>query len=142
MTDTITLPREVVQFMLQHLEWWNDDEPQEKEAITALRKALAAEQPSEDIEALRRENERLKAVAFQAQDAAIYLAKQNERMAADSALLVFGAVNERAVQMTQRRDQGEACSYPRCPNDGGRCARLFAGQCSGPREADPQQVPR
>lgn len=45
MTDTITLPREVVQFMLQHLEWWSDDEPQEKKAIEALRTALAAEQP-------------------------------------------------------------------------------------------------
>ncbi len=42
--DNITLPREVVQFMLQHLEWWNDDEPQEKEAIEALRTHLAAEQ--------------------------------------------------------------------------------------------------
>lgn len=45
MSDTITLPRELVKFVLQHLEWWSDDEPQEKEAITALRTALAAEQP-------------------------------------------------------------------------------------------------
>jgi hypothetical protein len=44
-SDNITLPRDVVQFVLQHLEWWSDDEPQEKEAITALRTALAAEQP-------------------------------------------------------------------------------------------------
>ena len=43
MTDNITLPREVVKFVLQHLEWWSDDEPQEKEAIEALRTALAAE---------------------------------------------------------------------------------------------------
>ena len=43
--DNITLPREVVKFVLQHLEWWSDDEPQEKEAIEALRTALAAEQP-------------------------------------------------------------------------------------------------
>ena len=46
--DTITLPREVVKFVLQHLEWWSDDEPQEKEAITALRAALAAEQPKQE----------------------------------------------------------------------------------------------
>lgn len=45
MSDNITLPREVVKFVLQHLEWWSDDEPQEKEAIEALRTALAAEQP-------------------------------------------------------------------------------------------------
>ena len=43
--DTITLPRVVVKFVLQHLEWWSDDEPQEKEAIEVLRTALAAEQP-------------------------------------------------------------------------------------------------
>lgn len=42
MSDNITLPREVVKFVLQHLEWWSDDEPQEKEAIEALRAALAA----------------------------------------------------------------------------------------------------
>ena len=34
------------------------------------------------------------------------------------------------------------CAYPRCPNDEGRCARLFASQCIGPRAADPQQVGR
>ena len=34
--DNITLPREVVEFVLKHLEWWSDDEPQEKEAIEAL----------------------------------------------------------------------------------------------------------
>lgn len=48
MSDNITLPREVVQFMLQHLEWWSDDEPQEKKAIEALRTALAAEQPKQE----------------------------------------------------------------------------------------------
>lgn len=60
MTDTITLPREVVEFVLKHLEWWSDDEPQEKEAIEVLRTALAAEQPkpSEEAEALRRDAER------------------------------------------------------------------------------------
>ena len=42
MTENITLPREVVKFVLQHLEWWSDDEPQEKEAIAALRAALSA----------------------------------------------------------------------------------------------------
>ena len=44
--DNITLPREVAQFVLRHLEWWSDDEPQEKEAIEALRAHLAA--PPED----------------------------------------------------------------------------------------------
>ena len=40
--DNITLPREVVEFVLRHLEWWSDDEPQEKEAIESLRTHLAA----------------------------------------------------------------------------------------------------
>jgi hypothetical protein len=26
------------------------------------------------------------------------------------------------------------CRYPACADDGGRCARLFAGECAGPRD--------
>ena len=88
MTDTITLPREVVQEALEALEWSWGGEPigtMERKAITALRTHLAAEQPkpssnfdnqgavlllqsksaeierlNADDEALRRENERLR----------------------------------------------------------------------------------
>ena len=48
MSDQITLPREVVQLALEALEWSWGGEPigtMEREAITALRTALAAEQP-------------------------------------------------------------------------------------------------
>ena len=48
MTDTITLPREVVQEALEALEWSWGGEPigtMERKAITALRTHLAAEQP-------------------------------------------------------------------------------------------------
>jgi hypothetical protein len=35
------------------------------------------------------------------------------------------------------------CAYPHCCDKAGnRCPRMFAGQCSGPRAADPQQVGR
>jgi hypothetical protein len=35
------------------------------------------------------------------------------------------------------------CAYPHCCDKAGnRCPRMFAGLCSGPRAADPQQVPR
>lgn len=47
MTDNITLPREVVKLALEALEWSWGGEPMgtlEREAITALRTALAAEQ--------------------------------------------------------------------------------------------------
>ena len=46
--DNITLPREVVKLALEALEWSWGGEPmgtKEREAITALRTALAAEQP-------------------------------------------------------------------------------------------------
>lgn len=46
--DTITLSREVVELALDALEWSWGGEPmgtKEREAITALREALAAEQP-------------------------------------------------------------------------------------------------
>ena len=48
MSDNITLPREVVELALDALEWSLGGEPmgtKEREAITALRTALAAEQP-------------------------------------------------------------------------------------------------
>ena len=35
------------------------------------------------------------------------------------------------------------CAFPHCCDKAGnRCPRMFAGQCSGPRAADPQQVGR
>lgn len=35
------------------------------------------------------------------------------------------------------------CAYPHCCDKAGnRCPRMFAGLCSGPRAADPQQVGR
>ena len=51
MTDNITLPREVVELALDALEWSLGGEPmgtKEREAITALRTALAAEQPKQE----------------------------------------------------------------------------------------------
>ena len=64
MSDNITLPREVVQEAVEALvearALLYDGRKQDK-AADALRTALAAEQPKqEDIEALRRENERLR----------------------------------------------------------------------------------
>ena len=61
MSDNITLPREVVQGALEALVYADSETRWDScyaEAITALRAALAA--PSEDIETLRRENERLR----------------------------------------------------------------------------------
>jgi hypothetical protein len=87
------------------------------------------------------EIERLKAVAFQAQNAAIDLAKKIPRLTADDAAQVIGIMNERSVRMTECRDPSEACLYPRCMVEG-RCNLLMSGLCSGPRAADPQQVPR
>ena len=104
-------------------------------------------QPLEEVgtKVLRRQHaeiERLKAVALQAQNAAIDLANKIPRLSADDAAQVIGMMNERAVRMTECRDPSEACSYPQCMVDGGRCNLLMSGLCSGPRAADSQQVPR
>lgn len=51
MSDNITLPREAVKLALEALEWSWGGEPMgtlERKAITALRAALAAEQPKPD----------------------------------------------------------------------------------------------
>lgn len=51
MSDTITLPREVVELALEALEWSWGGEPmgtKEREAITALRAHLAAEQQKQE----------------------------------------------------------------------------------------------
>ena len=54
--DNITLPREVVQEAAEALEYAERNHGGVyTQEITALRTALAAEQPSEDIEALRRD---------------------------------------------------------------------------------------
>ena len=87
------------------------------------------------------EIERLKAVALQAQNAAIDLAKKIPRLSADDAAQVIGMMNQRSVRMTECRDPSQACLYPRCMDEG-RCNLLMSGLCSGPRAADPQQVPR
>lgn len=63
------------------------------------------------------EIKRLKAVALQAQNAAIDLTKQPATKPA------------------------MPCGYPHCCA-GNRCEQMFAGQCSGPRAADLQQVGR
>ena len=73
MSDNITLPREVAKLALDHIEWYIENErggrfAEEREAAEALRTALAA--PSEDIDALRRENERLRELLTEAKDLA------------------------------------------------------------------------
>ena len=88
------------------------------------------------------EIERLKAVALQAQNAAMDLAKKIPRLSADDAAQVIGMMNERSVRMTECRDPSEACLYPQCMVAGGRCNLLMNGLCSGPRAANPQQVGR
>lgn len=50
MTDTITLPREVAKCALDHIQWFIDNERggrfiEEREALIALRAALAAPEP-------------------------------------------------------------------------------------------------
>ena len=70
MSDNITLPREVVEEAAESLEWADSQVGGDdcyEDAAKALRAALAA--PSEDIETLRRENERLRGLLTDASKA-------------------------------------------------------------------------
>jgi len=96
---------------------------------------------SAKVDRLEAEIERLKAVALQAQNAAIDLAKKSPRLTVDDAAQAIGIMNERSARMKECRNPSEACLYPRCTIED-RCNLLMAGLCSGPRAADPQQVGR
>jgi len=47
----------------------------------------------------------------------------------------YGAELERLRAQVQ--GGGPGCLYPRCMDSGDRCARLFVGECSGPKEVKP-----
>jgi hypothetical protein len=57
----------------------------------------------------------------------------------------YGKTEDAAIDaaMEPATEPAMPCAYPHCCDKAGsRCPRMFAGQCSGPRAADPQQVGR
>jgi hypothetical protein len=41
---------------------------------------------------------------------------------------------EYGAELEQLRGQRSRCGYPSCVDKNGWCARLFAGECSGPKQ--------
>ena len=38
------------------------------------------------------------------------------------------------AELAELRGKRVGCAYPGCLDGGGRCQRMFAGECAGPRE--------
>jgi len=41
------------------------------------------------------------------------------------------------AELAELRGRRMGCAYPGCLDGGGRCARMWAGECAGPREVKP-----